>query len=87
MMKYRLYASSSGWDNRHASLKTYLGIPNDEGTTEYATKLRVGNSENDDHGKYIMPVMMDGRWECDGQFNASDLVDFDPTWNIPPPMV
>ena len=87
MKKYRLYATSSGWENRHASLKTYLGIPTEAGTTEYADRIQVGNSENDDHGKYIMPVMMDGRWECDDQFNPSDLVDFDPTWNIPPPFV
>tara|TARA_Y100000310_G_scaffold267604_1_gene279659 strand:+ start:633 stop:899 length:267 start_codon:yes stop_codon:yes gene_type:complete len=84
--KYRLYTSSSGWNNRHASLKTHLGIPNGFGTTEYAPMREVGNSENADFGKFIMPVMTSGRWKCEDQFNPSNLVDFDPTWNIPPPI-
>ena len=80
-MKYRLYASQSGWTSRNNSLEAHLGIPDGKGTKSYAVIERVGNSENADYGKYIMPVCTEGTWKCDDQFNLSSLVDFDPTWN------
>jgi len=82
-VKYRLYASQSGWTSRNNSLQLHLGIPDGKGTTSYAEIQQVGNSENSDYGKYIMPVCEDGTWKCDDQFNSSDLVDYDPTWNVP----
>ena len=84
MKKYRLYDTTSEWDSRNASLETHLGIPNGKGPLRYAEISQVGNPENDDYEKYIMPVCMDGTWKCDDQFDASNLVDFDPTWNLPP---
>ena len=84
MKKYRLYDTTSEWNSRNASLETHLGIPNGAGTLRYADLLEVGNDENADYGKYIMPVCMNGTWKCDDQFVASNLVDFDPTWNLPP---
>jgi len=82
--KYRLYSSQSGWTNRNASLETHLGIPNGKGTFCYGVLAQVENPDNDEYGKYIMPVMMDGDWKCDDQFAPADLVDFDPTWRIDP---
>ena len=84
MKKYRLYDTPSEWASRNASLEIHLGIPNGKGTLRYAEISQVGNPENDDYEKYIMPVCMDGTWKCDDQFDASNLVDFDPTWNLPP---
>ena len=83
MKKYKLYATESGWTSKNASLETHLGIPDGEGTLRYARLAEVGNSANADYGKFIMPVLMEGVWECDDQFDPSDLVDFDPTWNLP----
>jgi len=86
MMKYRLYSSRSGWTSRNNSLESHLGIPDGNGTLHYAQISEVENSENADFGKYIMPVMTEGKWKCDDQFPSSDLVDFDPEWNpIEPP--
>jgi hypothetical protein len=82
-MKYRLYSSTSGWNNRNSSLEEHLGIPDGEGTLRYAIRTSVTNSENSDYGKYIMPVVTEGKWKCDDEFPSSDLVDFDPTWNLP----
>ena len=83
-MKFRLYASPVGWNSRHSSIKTYLEIPVPSGITdEYATLKQVDNEENSDFGKYVFPVQTLGRWKCDDQFNASDLVDYDPDWFTP----
>lgn len=84
-MKYCLYSSNSAWTSRNNSLESVLGIPDGEGTLCYAEISQVTNPENSDHGKYIMPVCTEGKWKCDDQFNASDLVDYDPTWFLPPP--
>lgn len=83
-MKFRLYATTSGWDSRHTSIKEYLGIPTGS-TTEYAIRSAVDNPDNSDFGKYLFPVCTAGRWKCDDQFNAGDLVDYDPTWELPSP--
>ena len=82
-MKYRLYASASGWSNRNASLEEHLGIPDGKGTLRYAERNGVTNAQNANYGEYIMPVVTEGEWRCDDQFPPSDLVDFDPTWNVP----
>ena len=84
-MKFRLYSSRSGWTSRNASLESHLGIPNGEGTLRYADMLQVENPENADYEKYIMPACTEGTWKCDDQFNPSDLVDYDPTWELPIP--
>ena len=83
-MKFRLYASRSGWTSRNNSLEEHLGIPDGKGTVRYATILQVGNPDNSDYEKYIMPVCTIGTWKCDDEFNPSDLVDYDPTWDLPP---
>ena len=78
----QLYSSASGWNSRHAAIKTHLGIPTG-GTTEYAERVQINNAEHEDHGKYPFPVCMDGRWKCDDQFNANDLVNNDADWFVP----
>ena len=84
-MKYRLYSTRSGWTSRNASLESHLGIPDGKGTLRYAEITQVTNPDNADYEKYIMPVCMVGTWKCDDQFNASDLVDYDPDWYLPVP--
>ena len=79
--KYKLYATESGWDNKHDSLMTHLGIP-DGGTTAYAQKETVQNPDSDDYGKLIMPVVRHGKWSCGDQF-SSGVVDWQDDWNIP----
>ena len=83
-MKYRLYSTRSGWNSRNDSLETHLGIPDPPWTSRYAEVSQVTNPDNSDYEKYIMPVVTEGMWKCDDQFNPSDLVDYDPTWNLPP---
>jgi len=85
MMKYRLYSTRLGWEAREASLETHLGIPIPPWTLRYAEISQVANPDNSDYEKYIMPVCTDGTWKCDDQFNASDLVDYDPDWHLPAP--
>ena len=84
-MKFRLYSTTSGWNSRHASIKTYLGIPAGT-TTEYADRTQINNTENADYGKYLFPVKTTGRWKCDDQFPAADLVDYDSTWYVTDPL-
>ncbi len=84
-MKFRLYSSTSGWNSRHTSIKEYLSIPVGT-TTEYADIYQINNPENADYGKYPFPVITVGRWKCDDQFRASDLVDYDPTWYVSDPL-
>jgi hypothetical protein len=80
--KYKLYATESGWDTKHDSLMTHLGIPSG-GTTSYAAKETVQNPESDDYGKFIMPVMFGGKWACNDQF-SSGVVDWQDDWCPPP---
>jgi len=84
-MKYQLYTTRSGWTSRNDSLESHLGIPNGKGTLRYAEISQVENPDNSDFEKYIMPVCTEGTWKCDEQFNPSDLVDYDPTWELPIP--
>ena len=82
MKKYKLYATESGWDNKHVSLMEHLGIP-DGKTVRYALKTKVENPDSDDFGKFIMPVLTSGKWKCDDQF-SSGVVDWQNDWTIPP---
>ena len=80
-MKYRLYSTLSGWTSRNESLESHLGIPLGN-TVRYAESSQVTNPDNSDFEKYIMPVVTEGTWKCDDQFNASDLVDWDEDWFV-----
>ena len=78
-VKFKLYATESGWNNKHAAVMTELELPS--GSTErYAEISQVTNSEHADAGKFIFPVKTDGMYKCDQLFNSSDLVDADPEW-------
>ena len=78
-VKFKLYATESGWNNKHAAVMTELELPS--GSTErYAEISQVTNSEHTDAGKFIFPVKTDGMYKCDQLFNSSDLVDADPEW-------
>ena len=75
----KLYETESEWDTNEAALEAFLGIP--IGTTvRYAVKDTVSNSNSSDFGKYIMPVIMSGPWQCDDQF-SSGVVDWQDDWN------
>lgn len=79
--KYKLYATESGWDNKHASLMEHFGIPRGN-TLRYAEKTTVQNSDSSDHGKYIMPVIQEGPYDARDQFSGS-VVDWGSDWNTP----
>jgi len=81
MKNYKLYATESGWDNKHAALMEHLEIP-DGKTLRYAEKITVLNTDSDDFGKYIMPVLTSGKWKCDDQF-SSGVVAWQSDWDIP----
>ena len=83
MKKYRLYDTTSEWDSRNASLEPHLGIPHGKGTLRYAEISQVGNPENDDYEKWVMPAVARGRWACEDQFDAANLVEFQPGWFDP----
>tara|TARA_R110000824_G_scaffold352049_1_gene539118 strand:- start:516 stop:779 length:264 start_codon:yes stop_codon:yes gene_type:complete len=85
MKKYKLYSTKSGWENKNSALEAYLGIPDGKGTLRYAEIAKVTNAENEDFGKYPMPAVASGTWACQDQFNASELVEGDPTWYGPSP--
>lgn len=84
MTKFQLYSSTSGWNARHAAIKTHLGIPT-AGTTEYADRVQIDNPSSADYEKSPFPVMDSGRWKCDDQFDPDDLVDYDSSWYLPSP--
>jgi len=77
-MKYKLYATASAWNTRHASVMEALGIPTG-GTTHYAEIDQVENESHADHGKYLFPVRTENPWKCDQLFSGG-LVNKDYTW-------
>ena len=80
--KYKLYATESGWDNKHVSLMAHLGIPAGN-NLRYAIKTTVQNPDSSDHGKFIKPVVTTGEWKCDDQF-SSGVVNWNNDWdNLP----
>ena len=80
-MKFRLYDTSAEWVNVNKSLEEHLDIPSGN-TVRYAEISQVTNPSNLEYEKYIMPVCTSGTWKCDDQFNPSELVDYDPTWDV-----
>jgi len=78
--RYKLYATESGWDTKHAALMTHFGMPNSR-ATKYADKETVANESSSDHGKYIMPVIQEGTYDARDQF-SSGVVDWGSDWNI-----
>jgi len=77
--KYKLYATESGWDNKNASLMEHFNFPN-EAAPRYADKMTVENESSADHGKFIMPVVIDGPFDARDQF-SSGVVEWNPEWN------
>lgn len=81
-MKFRLYDTESEWTAKKVALETHLGIPT-SGTSQYASPKQVTNAENADYGKWVMPAVRRGRWACEDQFDAANLVEYQVGWFDP----
>jgi len=84
MKKYKLYDTESEWNAKNAEIEAALGIP-DGKTLNYAQVEIVENSESDDHGKFIMPVLFAGSWISTSFFNLGELVDWQDDWIVGSP--
>jgi hypothetical protein len=84
MKKYKLYDTESEWNAKNAEIEAALRIP-DGNTLNYAQVEIVKNSESDDHGKRIMPVLFEGSWVSTSFFNSGELVDWQDDWNVDAP--
>ena len=78
--KYKLLNTPAEFDAKEAEMKTLLSIPDGKGTLGYADSQMVDNPDHADYGMFIFPVVTSGKWKCDDQFEASELVDFDSSW-------
>jgi hypothetical protein len=80
--KYKLFDTPEAFEAKNSELMSHLGIPNNSGTSNYASISSVENPDSPDYGMYIFPVEMTGPWKCDQYFDASELVDFDSSWFV-----
>ena len=78
--KYKLYNTPEEFDAKEAEMKTLLSIPDNAGTTNYAERVMIDNSDHADYGLFPFPVVTEGKWKCDQHFSASELVDHDASW-------
>ena len=81
--KYKLLNTPEEFDAKEAEMKTLLHIPDGKGTVGYADSQMIDNPDHADYGMFIFPVVTSGKWKCDNQFQASELVDFDSSWIKP----
>lgn len=81
--KYKLLDTPAQFEAAEADMKSKLGIPDNKGTLNYAAQTMVDNPDHADYGMFIFPVILAGAWKCDQHFDASELVDFDPSWAKP----
>lgn len=78
--KYKLYNTPKEFDAKEAEMKTLLSIPDNAGTTNYAERIMIDNSDHADYGMFPFPVVTEGKWKCDQHFDADEIVDYDPDW-------
>ena len=81
--KYKLLNTPEEFDAKEAEMKVLLAIPDNAGTSAYAESQMIDNPDHADYGMFIFPVVTEGKWKCDDQFEASELVDHDSSWAKP----
>lgn len=81
--KYKLLNTPEEFDAKEAEMKTLLAIPDNAGTSKYAESVMIDNPDHADYGMFLFPVISEGKWKCDDQFEASELVDHDSSWAKP----
>ena len=81
--KYKLFNTPEEFDAKEAEMKTLLAIPDNAGTSKYAESVMIDNPDHADYGLFIFPVLTEGKWKCDDQFETSELVDHDSSWAKP----
>ena len=67
--KYKIY-TESGWNTANAKACEKLNIPNEDAST-YASMRPVTNPSSADYGKFIFPVITEGKWKCDDLFPSA----------------
>lgn len=82
-MKYKILKSSKAFNTEEKRIKKLLQIPDQKGTINYAEISLIDNPDHKDNGKFIFPVLTQGKWKCDQHFKESDLVDFNADWKKP----
>ena len=84
MTKYKLLNTPEEFSAKELEVKSLLSIPDNAGTARYAESRMIDNPEHADYGLFIFPVLTEGKWKCDDQFEASELVDHDSSWFVTP---
>ena len=77
--KYKIYTEAE-WNTANAQACEKLKIPN-ENASSYASIRLVTNSSSADYGKYIFPVITEGKWKCDDLF--PDAIAWKNEWVAP----
>lgn len=77
--KYKIYTESE-WNTANTQACEKLNIPN-EYASAYASMRPVTNTESADYGKFIFPVITEGKWKCDDLFPSA--VDWKDEWVAP----
>ena len=77
--KYKLYETEAEWNAKNTEIEAALGnnIP-------YAFISTVQNPESDDHGKFIMPVLILGSDITTSFFDMSETTPWGDEWDMTP---
>ena len=83
--KYKLFSTPEEYQSKRSEIEAFHNLPDGKGSETYGVdQLMIDNPEHSDYGLFIFPVLTEGTWKCDDQFEASELVDFDSNWFVTP---
>jgi len=77
-MKYILYDTIEEWNASNDAMNELFGLPKLH-TETYASVAQVDNLSHSAFGKYIFPVLTEGKYDASAHF-TDNLVDVDPEW-------
>jgi len=83
--KYKLFSTPEEYQSKRSEIETFHKLPDGKGSETYGVdQIMIDNPEHADYGMFIFPVLTEGKWKCDDQFETSELVDHDSSWFVTP---
>ncbi len=81
-LKYIVTDNSAQARVHLANICKHLGLTKASGPTkQYAPLMRIDDSDSEDCGKYIIPIVQEGIYKCDDLYSENELVEYQEHWD------
>jgi hypothetical protein len=80
-IKYIVTNNSAEARKELLKISNHIGLEKDSKTNQYAPLVQIDEEDSPDTGKYIIPIVTEGKFKCDDLYDSSELIEYQEHWD------